>query len=717
MSQALILTAFVIVVLTTLSFIISRGMLEQSIRAQISSVAAIAENGLESTLQAHRERASLLTNNGDIRAVIAGKAGPQALARLLSTIQRDQPSLLAMEVYNGGGVLLSGAGDSIGLPEKARKLPLHQSVVDAHGWNFYDVYTPVWADGGERIGYLALRYRAQDVLSSLLTVAPTLGSSADVVLVRKENDDMQLIHPSLVANASFVMELGQLASDSLFEHTLEGKEGVTRTEDYRGRDALVAYRYLPALGWSLIIQVDRKEALAGVHDLAVAHASIGTLLLVLAAALAWLLAHQVTSPLRLLTERVRHLRPGAWNIRRSVHTSDEVEVLDRVVVDMAARLKDVYEKQEDILEERTVQLKKQYALDRAILESVEFGVITVDRKGVIIGANPAATALLGQSRDVLAGKAVASAIAICGHRGDAFKGEHPVMQCLRSRKPQRSPVNAHFNVRRTDDALLPVMYAVSPLISGGTLFGAIIVFQDITEERRLDYLKSEFISLASHQLRTPLSALRWYVELFGDSKKNLTTEQRGYLSEMETSISRMVALLTSLLHAARLEGENLAPEIQNVDMSQLLREMEQDCMSLVHEAGLSCKVSIPRGKVMLRTDPTLLRIVLQNLMSNAVKYTPKNSKLPIVIELTEKARAISVMVKDNGMGIPKAEQKRVFQKFFRAKNVRKRDTDGNGLGLYITRTIIERLGGIIAFRSAENKGTVFTVTMPKTPKK
>jgi len=719
-SQALILTAFVIVVLTTLSFVISRSMIERSVRSQLSSVATIAENALEGILNWHRERAALLTDNGEIRSIVNGTSDAQTLPRLLSTLQRDQDSLLGIEVYDVNGTLLAAAGQEIGLPDLARRMPYHRPVVTDAGWLYYDVFTPIWAKGGDKIGYIAMRNSARFALAPLLAVTPSLGESAEMIFLLRSNDEFQIVHPDSNPDQSYLLDIGDMAKTPVGEfilRTLAGAEGVARAQDYRGRDSLMAYRFLPTLGWGLSLQVDRSAALQEVSDLAIAHAAIGTLLLLLAAALAWLLANQVTGPLRLLTNHVQRLKPGAWGIRRSVHTGDEVEVLDRVVVDMATRLKDVYEKQEDILSERTVELKKQYALDRAILESVEFGVITVDRTGVIIGVNPAAATLLAQSQEDLAGKGVASAITICGHRGDPLKGEHPVMECIKTRKGQRSPVNAHFNVRRSDDGLLPVMYAVSPLISGGSLFGAILVFQDITEERRLDYLKSEFISLASHQLRTPLSALRWYVELFAENKKNLNAEQRGYLGEMETSITRMVALLTSLLHAARLEGENLAPEIQDVDITQVLQEMEQDIQTQVHEAGLACKLVTPRAKIIVRTDPTLLRIVLQNLMSNAVKYTPKNAKEPITIELTQKGASISISVKDSGMGIPQEEQKRVFQKFFRAKNVRKRDTDGNGLGLYITRTIIERLGGTIDFTSEENKGTVFTVTMPKNVKK
>lgn len=715
--QALILTAFIIVVLTTLSFVISRVMLERSVRSQIATLATIAENSLENTLQSHRERASLLANHSDIRAVINRSALPFTLDRLLALIQRDQAALVGMEVYNPEGVIISSAGDSIGLPAKALRVPFHRPIITDEGWTYYDVFTPIWAEGGEKRGYLALRYRIQAALAPLLSAVPALGETAEVVFSWRRDGVLSIIHPSLDPDDSYVLTPSRLPEDSVILRAMSGTEAVARADDYRGRDVIVAHRYLPALGWGMFIQVDRKAALADVRSLAVAHAAIGTLLLVLAGALAFILASQVTQPLRLLTDRVSRLRPGAWGIKRSVFTGDEVEVLDQVMVDMATRLRQVYDKQEEIIDQRTKELREQYALDRAILENIEYGVITVDHHGVVTGGNPAAAALLAVEVAGMKGKKVEDVIHICEHRGNSLEGKHPVYECLSTKKTLRSPVNARFNIRRADDAVLPVMYTVSPLLARDKVFGAILVFQDITEERRLDYLKSEFISLASHQLRTPLSALRWYVELFAEHKKHLDTDQKSYLKEMESSIARMVSLLTSLLHAAHLEGDNLEPEIQHVDLGQMLQEVNDDSQILVLEHGLSTQLDVPKKKITLRTDPTLLRIVLQNLIGNAIKYSLKESSKPIQLKLTETAKSITISVQDQGMGIPTLEQSRVFQKFFRAKNVRKRDTDGNGLGLYITRSIVDRLGGAIHFSSQENKGSIFTVTFPKKMKK
>jgi PAS domain S-box-containing protein len=403
-------------------------------------------------------------------------------------------------------------------------------------------------------------------------------------------------------------------------------------------------------------------------------------------------------------------------MRRSVHTGDEVEILESVLVDMAGRLQNVYRSQEHEIRRRTEELRHQYALDRTILENIEYGVVTVDRKGHITGINAAALHLLGEHEEHVTGLPVQEVMHICGHRGEPLKTVHPLIQCMKTGRTQKAAISAHFNVRRDDDTLLPVLYTASPFGPAGKIAGAVMVFQDVTEERKVDYLKSEFISLASHQLRTPLSAIRWYIELLSEKRNRMDNDQRGYIREMQKSAERMTALLTSLLRASRMEEQDLRPDLRLTDITSVLRELHEDFTPLTQQSGLQCSLSLPRSAVKITTDPTLLRIVLQNLLSNAVKYSVKNSKKTIVIEVVEKKSGVSITVRDEGVGIPADEQKRIFQKFFRAKNVRKMDTDGNGLGLYITRTIVDRLGGSIVFNSTENKGTVFTVTLPKSLK-
>jgi PAS domain S-box-containing protein len=433
---------------------------------------------------------------------------------------------------------------------------------------------------------------------------------------------------------------------------------------------------------------------------------VGALMVAFAAATAFLLARQLTQPLRELVGKVSSLLPGQ-RAERTVRTADEVEVLDAAVVDMAGRLATVHEHQEEEIAARTADLRRQYKLDRAILDAIRYGVVAVDAAGVVTQGNPAADEALG--RDVR-GETIADALRLRTHGGVPVPGDHPVLECIRTGEAYRAGPGVRLSLERSDGTLVPVALSVSPLVDDGRAFGALVVFQDVTEERHLDYLKSEFITLASHQLRTPLSAIRWYAELLTDSSETFDDDQKSYVAEIDHSVRRMIALLGSLLHAARMEDQKLEPEMKSVNMSALVEEAVRDTREIFEASSMKYEVDAPKESLPVTTDPVLLRVVLQNLIGNAVKYSPKGSVVSVRVGRDGDKAVLAVT--DKGMGIPMPEQSRIFEKFFRAQNVRKIDTDGNGLGLYISKSIVDRLGGTLTFSSAEGKGTTFTVALP-----
>lgn len=438
---------------------------------------------------------------------------------------------------------------------------------------------------------------------------------------------------------------------------------------------------------------------------------VGVLLVGFAAATAFLLAHQVTTPIRELVGKVGSLRPGQ-HPERSVHTDDEVEVLDGAFVDMAGRLATTHELQETEIAKRTDDLRRQYEFDRAILESIHLGVLTVDLKGGIMLGNPAAFTLLQGGED-LKGKRIDDVFRLRGHRGTPIEGEHTVLHCLRTGDVFRTAPSAHWSIERPDKSLLPITLSIVPLRVGGETFGALVMFQNVTEERHLDYLKSEFITLASHQLRTPLSAIRWYTELLADGRDGMPEEQREYVQQIDESVRRMIALLGALLHAARMEDETVRPALVPTKLLPLLEETLKDMKDTFEGAGIMQDLRLPdTPSLSVKTDPVLLRVVLQNLLSNAVKYSPKKSAVTVGVAMD--GGKVLITVEDRGLGIPQADQERIFEKFFRAQNVKQIDTDGNGLGLAISKSIVDRIGGTLTFVSTENKGTTFTVALPVT---
>ena len=438
---------------------------------------------------------------------------------------------------------------------------------------------------------------------------------------------------------------------------------------------------------------------------------LGILVFTLAVALAYFLAKGLTAPIVSLSRRVARLGPDRWSYDTTERMADEVGVLDDVIADMAHRLERGYEYLQSEVTKRTSELKEQYLKDRTILTSIHHGVVVMDAQGLITDVNPMAVKIMGMNRqEEVMGKPAVEMLPLSSHHHPVPKEEHPVLLCLKSHIEVRPRPQEQVSLERPDHSRIPVMFIVSPLLSGENLFGAVAVFHDVTEERKLDYMKSEFISLASHQLRTPLSTISWYLELLQtDHQEKLTGTQQSYVEEMHTASLRMTRLIDALLHVSKLEGGGVAPVLQEVDIAALVRDTAEDERSLAKDRKISLELAMP-DHLTIMTDPTFVQIILHNILSNAVKYSKAGDS--IAVTLHQNDTHISVTVQDTGLGIPEDEQRYLFTRLFRASNATKVDTTGSGLGLYISRMLAEQLRGRISFLSIEGKGTSFTLELP-----
>jgi PAS domain S-box-containing protein len=233
--------------------------------------------------------------------------------------------------------------------------------------------------------------------------------------------------------------------------------------------------------------------------------------------------------------------------------------------------------------------------------------------------------------------------------------------------------------------------------------------QDITDRKAMDRAKTEFVSIASHQLATPLTSMRWTLELLSTTKP-FQAKQRHYLDTIAMTNLRMIALVNALLNTSRVDVGSFMIMPQMIDVAKEIKSMVDEVAADSAKKRLTVKLQSTNRRLSYSADPTLLRIIIQNLLTNAIRYTPDGGKITISYILDD--QWLSLSVSDTGIGIPSNEQEKIFQKMHRAQNAIAAVPNGTGLGLYIVKAIVNHSGGTITFDSAIDKGTTFVVRWP-----
>lgn len=357
---------------------------------------------------------------------------------------------------------------------------------------------------------------------------------------------------------------------------------------------------------------------------------------------------------------------------------------------------------------RETAFEEEMRYTRAAFDSVGEGIITADAANNIDHINPSALKILGYDLQDALHKPFRNVLVAVDEHGQTIDFEQrPCSICLKERRT----VSAKLYYKTKSGTSVPVSVTVSPIYKNNKVIGAIEILHDISDEQEFDQLKSEFISLASHQLRTPLTAISTYAHmLVAGFKGPLAPAQLEFLNTILVSADRMNSLIDTLLSVSRLESGNMVVNTSKVDVNRIVSKAKQELWPLAKAKRQFLITRSPAGRIELETDELLLTEICTNLISNAIKYTPADGK--ITIDVTRNDESVVLAVTDTGYGIPKHLQQRVFSKFFRAPNILHEEAVGTGLGLYLVKEMIISIGGTITFKSRENSGSTFTVILP-----
>jgi PAS domain S-box-containing protein len=458
------------------------------------------------------------------------------------------------------------------------------------------------------------------------------------------------------------------------------------------------------------------------------------------------------SPFKKIVSVAKKIGAGNLDERVDIKTQDEAGALAGAINSMADRLQSNYAQLEQQIEAKTQDLEKKVGqlersksgmfniiddLDRekdlvqlerdknsAIMESIGDGLAVTDQEGRIVLVNTAFTTLLGWEEAEVLGKQFVSVISLLDEKEQPVANKDRLMsRALEEGIETKTNTRITRYYKRKDGTIFPVSIIVSPVLVEGEIVGAVESFRDITDEKRIDTAKTEFVSLASHQLRTPLTSIRWYVEMLlnGDGG-TITDEQKLFVEEIRLGGERMNDLVNSLLNVSRIELGTFIIEPTPLHIGEVMKAMLKEQKPIVQEKGHTVKLDIDEEVAEVPMDLGLVENVFQNTLSNAFKYTPEKGNIQIAITVVEAGKTFGghtfesdmygVSIADNGMGIPADQQKHIFQKMYRAENVKSSVIDGNGLGLYIVKSILESVGGQIWFESVEGEGTTFYIIFP-----
>lgn len=365
------------------------------------------------------------------------------------------------------------------------------------------------------------------------------------------------------------------------------------------------------------------------------------------------------------------------------------------------------------------QIEAAKAKDEAILSSIVDAVCAINTNGEIILFNRAAEDLSGYSNNEAIGKPYQQILKFVNEQ--TGKNQDQFITDAFERKTKTRDLDAVLIAK--DGHQLPVATSAA-LIQGqnNDVMGVIIVFRDVTEERQIDRAKTEFVSLASHQLRTPLTAINWNIEAVLEvAEGKLPAEQIETLRQVWLSGRQMADLIDALLDITRLELGTFAVKYSYVDIGQILEQVLKDLELIIHLKGLHVQKDIASDVAHIYADKRLIKIIIQNFISNSAKYT-ETGTLGCQIKTIPAGQSVDgrsynssslyICVQDSGYGIPADQQAKVFTRLFRAENVKHKIIDGTGLGLYTVRKVVDTLKGDVWFNSEENKGTIFHVVLP-----
>ncbi len=454
-----------------------------------------------------------------------------------------------------------------------------------------------------------------------------------------------------------------------------------------------------------------------------------TLISILVIFFSIILSRKFLYPIKLLYHGTEELKKGKLDTEIKIEGEDEFSQLalsfNRMVKTLRENITELKKSKQatKIEREKTEEERKKVA---SIISNFSDPIIMVDNNWNLSLFNPAAKKVFNISKNNLGAKIknkkekfsfnAFKKVINASYKTEIIKTDkkkNPLEEevIIRSSLKQKTnPFNTSGGKYNKDDVIYKVI-TESVCDKNDVCYGHIKIFHNLTREKKIDELKSEFISIAAHQLRTPLTAIKWAIKMnLNEEVGTLNQEQKEILSQGYKSNERVIKLVNDMLNVSRIEEGRFGYSFKKNHITEVADNVINNLKNKIREKKIKFKFETPKKTPKIFMDKEKMELVLQNLLENAVKFTPKNGK--ILLKFKANKDNFNIIVEDNGLGIPKINQKKLFTKFFRGENVVRMETEGTGLGLFIVKNIVDKHEGKIKCESEEGKGAKFTITIP-----
>ncbi|AYO32061.1 HAMP domain-containing protein [Biomaibacter acetigenes] len=410
---------------------------------------------------------------------------------------------------------------------------------------------------------------------------------------------------------------------------------------------------------------------------------VATLLaLMITGILGYALSKTITGPIQEVTRNAALMAQGNFDRKIQVRSNDEIGKLTGMFNFLTTRLKETMEEISDEKEKM-----------EAILTNMADGVIALNSKGEVIHINPAARQMLSLDKDPT---------------GENFEPALKELFKINLEEFLGEDCRAREVLVKKGEAVLKSI--IAPLKRESRVIGLILVLQDITRQFSLENMRKEFVANVSHELRTPLTTIKSYAETLLDGAMDEPSIARQFMSVVYNEAERMTRLVNDLLELSRLDNKETRWDKKPISPSGILKDVISKMLVNIKKKNLALETDILQHSPDIFADRDKIEQVFQNILSNAIKYTPEGGKIFIRLDSIEDR--VRIIFGDTGIGIPKEDLPRLFERFYRVDKTRSRELGGTGLGLSIAKEIVEAHDGIITIDSELGHGTQVTILLP-----